>query len=237
MENNNFFGTVLWTLGFEVYSVGARVSKGVGGTGQAGWHGWSHMVNIVTLEGGRRYMIDVGFGGNGPVEPMLMDDEACAVEGEAAAAGVEHIEPAEARLVKGVIEQNTDRGQRLWQYQHRVDPQAEWEAVYCFTELEFLPEDFEVMSFWISQSRKSWFTYVVIAMKMILEGGEVVGTLILEGGEVKKRVRGKTEHLRTCKTEEERVRALEDVFGLRLTDEERRGIRGMVTELRSGRPN
>ena len=49
---------------------------------------------------------------------------------------------------------------------------------------------------------------------------------------MKRWVKGKTEHLRTCKTEEERVRALEDVFGLRLTDEERRGIEGMVTELK-----
>ena len=181
------------------------------------------MVNVVTLEGGRRYMVDVGFGGNGPVEPMLLE------EGEA---GVKHIEPAEARLVRGNIEQNTDRGQRLWQYQHRVDAQAEWEAVYCFTELEFLPEDYEIMSFWTSQSRKSWFTYIVVAVKMILEEGEAVGTLILEGGEVKRRVRGRTEHLMTCKTEEERVLALANVFGLRLTDEESMGIRGMVTELK-----
>ena len=37
------------------------------------------------------------------------------------------------------------------------------------------------MSFWTSQSRKSWFTYIVVAVKMVLEGEEVVGTLILEG--------------------------------------------------------
>lgn len=67
---------------------------------------------------------------------------------------------------------------------------------------------------------------------MILEGEEVVGTWILEGRDVERRVKGKTEYLRTCKTEEERVQALEDVFGLRLTDEERRGIGGMVTELK-----
>ena len=132
----------------------------------------------------------------------------------------------------GDIAQTTDREQRVWQYQHRVEGQAEWQPVYCFTELEFLPADYEIMSFWTSQSRKSFFTYNIVAVKMILGGEEVVGTLILEGGDVKRRVKGKTEHLRTCRTEEERVRALEEVFGLRLTDEERRGIGGMVTELK-----
>lgn len=232
MENNCFFGTVVRTLGFEVCSVGARVGRGEGGSGLDGWHGWGHMVNIVTLggDGGRKkYMLDVGFGGPGPVQPMLLDADA---EDAAAAAHVWQIAPAEARLVRENIPENTDRGQKLWQYQHRIDAQSEWQAIYCFTELEFLPEDYEVMNFWASQSRKSWFTHCVVAVKMVREGEEVVGTLILQDGEVKRRVSGKTEHLRTCKTEEERVRALEDIFELRLTDEERRGIGGMVTELK-----
>ena len=33
MENNTFFGTVLRSLGFEVYAVGARVCAGGGGGG------------------------------------------------------------------------------------------------------------------------------------------------------------------------------------------------------------
>lgn len=34
MENNTFFGTVLRSLGFDVYAVGARVR------GEKGWNGW-----------------------------------------------------------------------------------------------------------------------------------------------------------------------------------------------------
>ena len=223
MENNCFFGTVLRTLGFNVFSAGARVNTQASGSGGNGWTGWSHMVNIVTLSSGQKYMLDVGFGANGPVQPLLLDESA---------AYTKHITPAEARLVCGNIPHNTDPGQKLWLYQHRVDPQSEWLIMYCFTELEFLPEDYEVMNFWTSQSPKSWFTYRVVAVKMILEGSEVVGTLFLDGGDVKRRVKGEMEHLRTCKTEEKRVQALEVVFGLRLTDEERRGIRGMITELK-----
>lgn len=224
MENNCFFGTVLRTLGFNVRSVGAKVNTKASGSGGSGWEGWSHMVNIVTLDEGERFMLDVGFGANGPIEPMLLDEAGVGLTG--------HIKPAETRLVFENIPDGTDPGQKLWQYHHRVDPQSEWLAMYCFAELEFWPQDYEIMNFWTSRSRKSWFTYRVVAVKMILEGGEVVGTLILGGGDVKRRVRGKTEHLRTCRTEEERVQALEELFGLRLTDEERRGIRGLFTELK-----
>lgn len=60
---------------------------------------------------------------------------------------------------------------------------------------------------------------------MILEGDEVVGTMVLSEGDVKRRVEGKTEPLRTYKSEEERLQALEDVFGSKLT-QERWGIVG-----------
>ena len=223
MENNCFFGTVVRSLGYRVWGVGARVNRGVGGMGEEGWEGWSHMVNVVVLASGQRYMVDVGFGDNGPIEPMLLDAEA---------GHRRHIKPGETRLVHEGLPESMDMSQKFWQYQHRVDPGAEWQTKYCFTELEFLPDDYKIMSFWTSQSPKSWFTYRVVAVKMFLEGEDVVGTLILSGSDVKRRIGGKTEHLRSCKTEEERVRALEEVFGLRLTDEERRGIRGMVTELK-----
>lgn len=33
------------------------------------------MVNIVTIADGKKYMVDVGFGGNGPTQPLLLDAE------------------------------------------------------------------------------------------------------------------------------------------------------------------
>lgn len=227
MENNCFFGTVLRSLGFDVRSVGARVNRKASGSGGCGWEGWSHMVNIVTLDSGQKFMLDVGFGANGPISPLLLDED------NTASYNTKHIAPAETRLVfENVLNGYADAGQRLWQYHHRVDPQSEWLVMYCFTELEFLPEDYEIMNFWTSRSPRSWFTYRVVAVKMVLEGGEVVGTVVLGGGDVKKRVGGRTELLRKCRTEGERVEALEVLFGVRLTDEEREGIRGMVTELK-----
>ena len=223
MENNCFFGTVLRSLGFTVHSVGARVNNAADGSGREGYNGWSHMINIVTLADGKKYMLDVGFGGNGPIRPLLLDAENSQSKG---------IEPAEIRLAYQNIPENRDLDQKLWVYQHRNEPQAKWVPMYCFTELEFLPQDYEIMSFWTSQSRKTWFTFRIVVVRTIMEEGELVGEVILMGGELKRRVKGVTEHLRSCEREDERMAVLKEWFGVELTEEERAGIRGMVTELK-----
>lgn len=43
------------------------------------------------------------------------------------------------------------------------------------------------MDFQTSQSRNSWFTYQIAVVKMNLEEGEVVGTLILVSADVKRK--------------------------------------------------
>jgi len=223
MENNCFFGTILRSLGFTIHSAGARVSKAADGMSGEDYHGWSHMVNIVTLTDGKKYMLDVGFGGNGPIRPLLLD----AKYSQAPA-----IYPAEARLVHQNIPENSNPNQKLWIYQHRKDPQSNWVPMYCFTELEFLPQNYEIMNFWTSQSRKSWFTQKLVAVRMIIEEGGVVGEIILTGAELKSCVRGVTKHLATCETEEDRVGVFKTWFLIELREEEKAGIRGMVTELK-----
>lgn len=55
MENNLFFATLLRTLGFSVMSTGGRVNTAVQPSGDIGpeerYTGWSHMVNIITIQG------------------------------------------------------------------------------------------------------------------------------------------------------------------------------------------
>ena len=218
MENNCFFGTVLRSLGFKVYSAGARVHEGSGI-----YTPWSHMINIITLANGERYLIDVGFGNNGPTCPLLL------IDGYEA----QSIAPASMRLVCEKIPATFNPHDRLWIYQHRISPASDWEPMYCFTETEFLPRDFEMMNFWTSQSRKSLFTNCIMCVRKIMDerSHELVGTLILTGAEVKRRVGEKTEHLKTCKTEEDRVEVLENMFGVKLTNEEKSAIGGLVTQL------
>jgi arylamine N-acetyltransferase len=118
----------------------------------------------------------------------------------------------------------------------------------CFTTLEFLPQDYAVMSYYINNSPQSWFTTTVVAVKMLLDdeqseddkqssNGEqtkeevVVGKEMLCGAELMRNMGGKTQLVKTCATEQERVDVLRDVFGLVLTEEERMGITGSVTAL------
>ncbi|KAL8806559.1 MAG: hypothetical protein Q9223_003322 [Gallowayella weberi] len=222
MENNALFGTMLRTRKYDVTSVGARVCDSVNGGDGKGFTGWSHMVNIVTLQG-TKYMVDVGFGGNGPTSPLPLEDSLVH----------DCIPPSQMRLRHSNIESiHTDHEQRLWSYQVRQSKEAEWQTQYCFTETEFLPQDYEIMNFWTSTSRKSLFTQNILLAKMVMEEGKVVGNLTMFNAEAKRKVRGEVVESRTCKTEKERVEVLREWFGIRLTEEEERGIEGLVTELK-----
>lgn len=67
-------------------------------------------------------------------------------------------------------------------------------------------------------------------------GGKVVGTTNLVGGGCRRRIGREgiwaSERLADVGTEVERWEVLEGIFGIVLGDEERRGIRGLVTELK-----
>lgn len=180
------------------------------------------MVNIVTLSDGKKYMVDVGFGANGPTRPLPLE----------AGRIWEGISPQEIRLVYENIPTNTDPGQRLWIYQYRDSSKDEWIPAYCFTELEFLPRDYNVMNFWTSHNPESFFLKQVVIVKMIMEEEKLVGTLILFSDTVKRKVGGKTETLEICKSEDDRVKAVQRWFGIELGDDERRGIRGLKSELK-----
>ena len=121
MENNCFFGTVLRSLGYTVYSAGARVHEGGGN-----YTPWSHMVNIVTLTNGKRFLVDVGFGSNGATKPLPL------FEGHQE----DSVSPARMRLVQEKLPACTDKDQRLWIYQYRINDDSDWQAIYCFTETE-----------------------------------------------------------------------------------------------------
>lgn len=67
--------------------------------------------------------------------------------------------------------------------------------------------------------------------KMIMEDGKVVGAVTMFNEKVKREVGGVVVE-RFCMSEEDRLGILREWFGVRLTGEEERGIRGLVTELK-----
>ncbi|KAL1856582.1 hypothetical protein Plec18167_007293 [Paecilomyces lecythidis] len=223
MENTGLFYIVLRSLGFQVYATGGRVSHFISRKVDDGtFGGLGHMVLIVTIGSGK-YMVDVGFGPACPPRPLPLEAGYTAVS----------VAPAELRLARDSIPEFTDKSQRIWIYQVRSSPEKEWAPAYCFSEVEFLPQDFAVMNFSTSKGDNSPFTKDLMIMKGILDedGEALIGQYTLSGTEVKQRIGGDTKTVAILRTEQDRVNALAKWFGIRLRPEEINGIRGMVSEL------
>lgn len=217
MENNCLLGTLLYSLGFTIYSGGARVFS------DGEWTGWSHMVNLITI-GVTKYHVDVGFGAEGPVVPMPLDRSGTIQK---------HISPAVARLQWRNIPGNTDPDQKLWVYEHRRNDDVDWDIKYCYSELEFLPSDYNTMNYYTSTSHKTFFTRVIIVDKKLLDDeGEYKGSLILFGNSIKWRIHGVKEKETEFTKEEDRLQALEKYFGIKFGEVERDGIRGLASEIK-----
>ena len=79
-------------------------------------------------------------------------------------------------------------------------------------------------SFFTSTSKMSWFIDRIICIKLFMEKEQLVG-------EIKLFDDGISELLETLNSEVERVEALRRFFGVRLSEAEVLGIRGMLTEI------
>lgn len=223
--NNNFFGTIMRSLGMGVKTAGARVALSVSGGPRGRFAGWNHLVNLVSFEG-KKYLVDVGFGGNGPTAPILLED------GFESAWGVTE---DRVRLIWKEIDDFESPEEKVWVLQHRRGRDGEWEDIYCFLENEFTGSDIGVMNFKSAGDvRGSFFNHMVICVRTLMDGEDVVGTITLVDGKVKRVVRGVSETVGRCGSEVDRWEALEERFGIVLGEEERLGIKGLVTELRGG---
>ncbi|PYH89329.1 putative N-acetyltransferase family protein [Aspergillus ellipticus CBS 707.79] len=227
MENSTLFGTVLRSLGYNITSVGGRVNEAVQPmSASKNWKGpkfdgWNHMVNIVTI-GEQKYLIDVGFGSSGPHQPVPLVQ------------GYEFFNVGEqyGRVMYGPIPQHTGRGQSLWHYEIR-NGDGPWTPAYCFTETEFLPEDFTIINYFMSTNRESWFTVHVVCVRMLLDedGEKLIGDLTLFNNQLKRRVGGTSEVLETFVSEEERVAALAKFFNIPISAADQDSIRHTISEI------
>jgi arylamine N-acetyltransferase len=184
----------------------------------------NHCINLVTFDG-QKYLVDVGMGATAPSQPLLLEDNNT----------IEGIGASKCRVRWDTIPQYTDPDCKLWIYEQNNDEKSDFIPTYCFSELEFLPQDYEIMKNGTSFNRKSWFTYRIVCVRTILANDteDVVGCVMLVNNSLKRRVMGKTEQLGTFKNENERIEALKEWFGIEMNEEDRLGIKGMVTDLGS----
>jgi arylamine N-acetyltransferase len=117
-------------------------------------------------------------------------------------------------------------------YEHRINDDADWVMKYCYTELEFLPSDYNLMNYFTSTSHKTFFTRMIVVDKKLLdEDGEYKGSLIVNGNTMKWRIHGVKEREIEFKTDAERLDALEKYFDIRFDEAERDGISGLASQL------
>ncbi|KAJ5635774.1 uncharacterized protein N7484_009087 [Penicillium longicatenatum] len=224
MENSGVFFVVLRSLGFHVYATGGRVSRAAAtGVDDGRYMSFGHMILIVVING-EKYMVDVGFGNNCATAPLPLREGATAT----------HIGTSEMRLIRDSLVEFIDKEQKVWIYQTRYNPTSVWVPNICFSDVEFLPQDFAMINFSVSQKRTSWFGQVFVCMRMIMDQSEaqIIGQYVMSGKEVKKRVLGQTEILQVLHNEEDRVKALAKYFGMSLRQSEIQGIQGLTSEIR-----
>jgi hypothetical protein len=116
------------------------------------------------------------------------------------------------RLRWDTIPDYTDPDCKLWIYEQNNDGKSDFVPTYCFSELEFLPNDYELMKNGTTFNRRNWFTWRIVVTRTVLDENEkVVGTIMLVNDSLKTRILGKTKHLATFKCETERVEAAKEM--------------------------
>ncbi|KAF2832952.1 arylamine N-acetyltransferase 2 [Ophiobolus disseminans] len=227
-----FFNHMLRGLGFPAYLAPVRIRHRLDGVPQGDYSGWVHLVNLTTLSDGTKWALDVGFGGDGPTAPIqLIHDRKQTNMGS-----------QEIRLWHDWIPAQLHRTEetKLWVYQYRNGPEQVWNSFYAFSEAEAIEADFHNLNWYTGSHPESFQTFtciIVYFLRRVKEGAEkgdqeIYGKRMLVNGAVKENLGGKTKVVEDCKTEEQRIQALQKWFGMSFTEEEKAGIRGWGTELR-----
>lgn len=190
-------------------------------------------MNIVTFDNGERYHVDVAFGGDGTTMPMPLID------------GLVHqnLGTQEIRLVRDWVPTQVHRTEesKLWIYQYRNGSDKAWNSFYSFPGVEFMSLDWGVVNFWMALNSASNQRNNVLAIKFLRRPRqlgddqdlqEIYGKRMLLNGLVKENLGGKTRVVAELKTENDRLQAIDRLFGIRLTEDERQGIRNYLTELK-----
>ena len=180
-----------------------------------------HIVNIVTLSDGSRYMVDVSFGGDGATRPLPL------IEG----AVHTNLGSQEVRLAWECLPGQISPSSKSWIYQYRNAVDKPWNGYYAFNEVEWLPPDFVGPNYYVSEHDESFQRHMILVVKFLREGDYIVGKRMLAGHVVKENRGGRTAVLKVCQTEGERLQALRELFGIELTAEEVASIHDYRTQL------
>jgi arylamine N-acetyltransferase len=180
------------------------------------------MINIVTVNN-TRHLVDVGFGSGGSMQPIPL------IHGRE----FTQIPPTRGKLEHTALSEHADQSQRVWLYSTQAEENAPWERRMMFLDVEFFPADYAVMNLSPMTQPQSFFVQNVLASRVLLdEENRPSGVVSMLGGTVRRKGGGEDVVLAGCKTEEERIEALEKFFDIVLSEVERNGIKGLPSELK-----
>lgn len=256
-ETSIFWLNILRGLGFIAYHSQASIRLRDGPVPRGDFVGPRHVVTIVEFAEGGRWVTDVGFGGDGMTAPLpLIDDPE---NGQYPVH--RNLGSQEVRVTRGSLPGTFARrgeGNQVWFYEYRNRPGEEWSRYYAFGDHEATSWDLECANYWVSSHPDSFQRKQILVVKFLQAGSEgtqkpsgeaagavegnigneeiipvigIAGKMMLADGTVKRNMGAKTEVLKICKTEEDRVQALWDHFGITLTGIEKEGILGFDTSL------
>jgi len=215
MELNTMFAALLNSLGFDVHLRAGRVWK-VGNPADLErtpdpWTGWSHMVLLVKIKD-KNYLVDVGFGSNGPVRPLELLDEL-----------VDGVIPEQHQL--DVIQAPHAPDQKVWILRHRRDPSGEWTPLFTFdAETPFSMADYEIMSFHSHCHPTSPFVKSVLCGSVGFDGKIATTRKLLQNNVIKNRLNGENQVVKRLDSEEERLEAIEKIWKIIFTEKEKEGV-------------
>ncbi|KAH7152940.1 hypothetical protein EDB81DRAFT_718566 [Dactylonectria macrodidyma] len=219
MEIAILYNHILRAAGFDAYTAGVRTRGRLEGVPRGDYPGC-------------KYHVDVAFGGDGALFPMPL------IEGLVH----QNLGTQQIRLVRDWIPHQVHKTEetKLWVYQYRNGVDKDWNSFYSFPGIEFYALDWGVVNFWIGAHPDSHQRFNMLVIKFLRrpketegkqEEHEIYGKRMLINNVVKENLGGKTRVVAECKSEADRIEALEKCFSIVLEAEEKDGIQGYFSEL------
>ena len=234
---------------------GARVSSAMAGDSAngLGFHGWSHLVLILTIDG-HKYLVDPQY--IEITEPVLLDPSGPDVIFNGIPTTI--VRTRYCKLSSVIPNKASNSGLMTWFLEYkRSDTAEEWIPAYIFsTETEWYLEDLPVMNVWLAKAEDSYLVKQVIVKRLLLLGEydpndhvretqrafmseenglliapEISGTVELANDQLTVFRLGKKVIDEKIGTERERLDIFKKWFGITLTKEEAAAILTRPTAL------
>ncbi|KXN92040.1 Arylamine N-acetyltransferase 2 [Leucoagaricus sp. SymC.cos] len=245
--HNTLMLEMLRGLGYRAYLVAVRVNHGQAGKPLI-HSSFTHLVILVqpSANDNRTYVVDVGYGSSCLMRPILLS-----ADSDNFAAGLNGTErhrltfsPREETSLSSSPDFSVDAGGQ-WNLDvgHKRliggTMQEIWRRQFSFTEAEIWEPDILSQSFVVSkrplETNHFWNNVMCLKLYTVDEGNTRVERtkrpmyrIIIHGREVRKSFGAESEVLRTFETESDRIRALREILGLDVKDEDHIHINGRV---------